>query len=169
MKELASLPGNMTFWYSLAENRMYCGNGEDVYCWDVSNGQCNKLFAIADTGVLKTDSVYMIPVEQNEICVRVVSKKEDFAVIMGELSGKEAESLQIAFVAGENELISNNMVNYNRKNPLYQASCETLSEEERDRVLMEVVNGGGPDILYVSQEDMEKLLKACYYDTDIDF
>lgn len=157
MKELASLPGNMTAWYAFTDNRMYCGDGEDVYCWDVSNGQCNKLFAIADTGVLKTDSVYMIPVEQNEICVRVVSKKEDFAVTMGELSGKVAESLQIAFLSGENALVSGNLVNYNRKNPLYQASCETLSEEERDRALLEVVNGGGPDILYVSQEDMEKL------------
>lgn len=64
----------------------------------------------------------------------------------------------VANLYGESSFLSGRVVNFGRENPTYGIQYLAAYEgAEADRILMEVTNGKGPDILYLSRQDLESL------------
>lgn len=64
----------------------------------------------------------------------------------------------VANIYGESSFFSGRVINFGNENPAYGIEYLAAYEEaEPDRILMEVANGKGPDILYLSRRDLETL------------
>lgn len=73
-------------------------------------------------------------------------------------SDVSGEGIVVANLYGESSFFSGRVVSFGRENPAYGIQYQAAYEgEEADRILMEVVNGKGPDILYLNRRNMEPL------------
>lgn len=64
----------------------------------------------------------------------------------------------VANIYGESSFFSGRVINFGKENPAYGIEYLAAYEgAEPDRILMEVANGKGPDILYLSRRDLEPL------------
>ena len=79
-----------------------------------------------------------------------------------ETPGSEAPEnvteISVVFLDRQDTYVMRMAVDFNKANPQYVVSYENLYEN-RDAVLAEVMNGGGPDILCMSSTDMDNLQK----------
>lgn len=73
-------------------------------------------------------------------------------------SDVSGEGIIVANLCGESSFFSGRVVSFGRENPAYGIQYQDAYEgAEADRILMEVANGKGPDILYLNRQDMEPL------------
>lgn len=74
-------------------------------------------------------------------------------------SSEETEAgIVVADLSGESTFFSGRVENFSKENPAYGIQYLAAYEgEESARILMEVVNGKGPDILYLFRGDVESL------------
>lgn len=73
---------------------------------------------------------------------------------------EETESVIVVadLVAGNGAFFSERVADFSKENPEYGIEYLNAYEgEEAARILMEVVNGRGPDVLYLCRDDMESL------------
>lgn len=77
----------------------------------------------------------------------------------GELeSVVSGEGIVVANLYGESSFFSGRVVSFGRENAAYGIQYQDAYEGgEADRILMEVANGKGPDILYLSRQGLESL------------
>lgn len=64
----------------------------------------------------------------------------------------------VANLYGESSFFSERVISFGRDNSAYGIQYQTAYQEtEADRILMEMASGAGPDVLYVSMQDMKAL------------
>ena len=64
----------------------------------------------------------------------------------------------VANLRGEDSFFSERVTTFSRENPVYGIEYQAAyQEEEADRLLLETANGNGPDILFLTRQDMESL------------
>lgn len=141
-------------WYGLYGDTLYCATRKQLIGWNISTGDMkillkldeNAVEDVYNTSLLKTgDNFRLLVTEKSKRYVLTLSTEEPA------ISGK----ITFVNICSENSYLAGRVVNFSRENPKYGISYEVA--ESKDRVLMEMATGEGPDILYVSREDMDHL------------
>jgi len=165
-QELARLEKeSVTKVYGMEGNNIYYEAREGVVQWDIETGERKQIFSFLENGV---SSVY-----EKELFLRdgqppvlrmygtINRKEEDWFVLLSQEKVERAEAVRIAGLEKTPDIVAESVFEAGRINPnydyAYEAGPSGGEEEYRTRILAEISAGKGPDILYVSREDMELL------------
>lgn len=144
-------------WYGMYDGILYYATSKQLVGWNVATGDQTLLFKpdaneienIAETTLVKTDSGLQL---------MVTDRKERYILSLSTEEPIQEEDIEVVNICGENSFLAGRVATFSRKNPLYKTVyTDAYQEEETVRILMQMINGEGPDILYVSGRDMESL------------
>ncbi|HKM34290.1 MAG TPA: extracellular solute-binding protein [Lachnospiraceae bacterium] len=162
LSELASIEGDISrVCYAMKEDFFYYMSENAIIRWDVNSGKCSQIMKQEDAGASSRDRISLIIHDNNSIMLRILTKTEDWVVTFSTDAVEQKETVRLANISAENKLLNNCAANFTRKNPLYPVMVEMADEGEEenyhDKIFMEMIDGKGPDMLYVSYEDMKIL------------
>lgn len=155
-KQLARVTemGNILKWYGLYGDTLYCATRNQLIGWNVSSGEKEVLSNLEENGIdnamttsllVNGDTIKFLSLESNKRYVLTLSTEEP--TVSGEIT--------FVNVCGANSYLAGRAAGFSRENPTYGISYQVA--ENKDRILMEAATGAGPDVLYVSREDMDHL------------
>lgn len=155
-KQLATVTemGNILKWYGLYGDTIYCASKKQLIGWNVSTGERkilldleeNAIGRVANTSLLVNgESIKLLTMEADKRYVLTLSAEEP--IMSGEIT--------FVNICGENSYLAGRAASFSRENPTFGINYQV--EENKERVLMEMMTGAGPDILYVSSEDLDHL------------
>lgn len=160
--------------------RLLAMQGSDLYYqsptgivrWNVETGKRTEVFSLEENAVLKEQNVSMILREGQAPLLRTFQSSKDRSWLI-ELSDSEVERADAVRVADLGKIINTVGVSTGHQQV---AQCATLTMMEdpnvtfayerasskdydtvRDRIFAELAAGNGPDILYVTRDDLEIL------------
>lgn len=144
--------------YALRDGHVYYGTLDGIVDWDIRSGNRYMIFRYKDNAIMNTDNAMLAFDGEGRPVLRVIYEKEDMVLTLGE-NPEGQEEVRIAdFTRARNGLLKSENAAFSRRNPLYGFSCEMAEEGQdeafRDRIMAELVSGKGPDILYLSREDL---------------
>lgn len=161
---LASIPDNgFVQLYGMQGNALYYENDGGIVRWDVESGERQLIFSFSENGVSRIYNTMLVLREGKAPILRTYGKVndvwEDWLVELSEEPVEHAEAIRIVSLQGISLRVKNCVSICSRKNPDYSYSYEEAEEKDRadfrTRIMAEMAAGDGPDILYVSREDME--------------
>ena len=145
--------GYVVRWYGLFGETLYYATDRQLVGWNVARGTRSILLDLRENAVQKAENTALLAVGAN---LRLLSQESEKTYILT-LSEQEPEinpQLTVADLNGGNSFLKGRAANFTREHPLWPVQ---YSQEDPERVLMEVISGQGPDVLYLSQEDLERL------------
>lgn len=148
-------------WYTMRGNELYYSEGGTVVKWDVVTGQREKIFSLKENGISESFSTTLFWDDSENAYLRYTSKSEDWVIRLSydePLLGDPVSVGIMTWGAG-GDFVQSSLATFCRKNPQQPVVVEkTLStDNSKDRMLIDVMNGKGPDVLYLSYEDLLKL------------
>lgn len=161
---LASVPDKgFVQLYGMQGNVLYYENDRGIVRWDVESGERQLIFSFSENGVSRIYDTMLVLQEGKAPILRTYGKVnevwEDWLIELSEEPVERAEAIRIVSLEGSSLRVKNCVSVCSRKNPDYAYSYEEAEEKNRadfrTRIMAEMAAGGGPDILYVSREDME--------------
>ncbi len=158
LRTLASLPEDVYRLYGIAGSRVYYETEEGVVCWDTTDGERELVFALRENGFDSRTATYLLLAEGKLPVLLVDGREEGWRVLLSAEKPEPGATLQVVSLLGEYEPGKEGAAIASRMNPSCQFSWESYEDESgRDRALAELTAGKGPDILYLSIQDMELL------------
>lgn len=135
--------------------------GNMLYRWNIRTGVCESIFSFSDNGISDLQWVFVDCNEKGEVLLYQYGGEEKAAYVLspGEL-GEGEKNITIASLAFDNNYLQSCAASYSRKHPGIVIKYEKRPGEmdaTRTRILADMSNGGGPDMLWVSAEDMRLL------------
>ena len=152
---------NITKWYGLWGDTLYYATRERVMGWNVSTGEQQIMVNMAENEIRDVDKTFFLKTASGgRLLVTEDSRRYllTFSAERPEIQG----GIQVVNLVQQDDLLKGRVVAFARENPLYGieyvAAYEGANEGvNADRVLMEMANGKGPAIAFLSREDMENL------------
>lgn len=147
--------------FAMQNLHLYYGTQDGIIDWDIISGNRSVLFQYRDNAILNTENTMLSFDTKGKPILRVIYENEDLLLVLGEESN-ERETLRIADLSGSHyNLLKSEIAAFSRRNPLYYFSYERpdddLDADFRNRIMAELTSGTGPDILYLSREDLSLL------------
>lgn len=155
--------------YAMAGRYIYYEASKEIVKWNVIDGDREILFSYKDNGIMNTKDTMLVFDEWGTPMLRVVSEEEDIILKLG-VRERTEESIQVADISYNNSatFVKAVTADFTRRNPLYSFVCEKPQEGQeddyRDRIMAELAAGKGPDILYLSREDLNSLPQETFLD-----
>ena len=153
--------------YGMQGNDLYYESYEHngIVRWNVVSGDRALVFSFDENAVSRIYNTMLIFRKGQPPIFRMYGEvngtQEDWLVILSEEETVNQETTRVTSLNGDSVGVKDCVAMSSRKNPdlsfKYEACAETDSDEFRNRIFAELVAGGGPDILYVSLEDMKRL------------
>ena len=151
--------------YGMQGTELYYDSYEGIVKWDLVSGDRTLVFSFEENSV---SNIYntMLVFRDGEMPVfrmyaKVNGRVEDWLMPLSGQEPESAEAIQIVSLNGDSANVRDCVALASRRNPglsfTYKTCTETEKEEFRTRILAELMAGDGPDILYVSLEDMRRL------------
>lgn len=154
-------PRVITKWYGMEGKNIYYATPEALFQWNVSTGEQTKLITFERNGV-KDLECSRFSFSQDHFELLVWEKEEGLYVLRfckEETRGQNGISV-VNISGGHSESLGSACTTFGRKNPALKLKYQSISEDaEIERILADVMNGNGPDLLNVSFEQMEALRK----------
>lgn len=155
----AKMP-NIRQFYGMSENNIYyraskseAMGGECIVCWNVLTGERTEMYEFTMAGY----STLLAAVEPDHMWLRVMSVKvESFKDWIVPLTSQEqvTDAVTVADFRSGGDLLKTAVTKASMENPSAQYVYEDASTEEaRTRILAEMSQGMGPDILCVPTAD----------------
>ena len=154
--------------YGLYGNHLYyrtinpeTHNGEGLVKWNIGNGEETWEYEFQINGL--NDYRTMLTCDEKEnLTLRLLKTKDDtvkdWIVPLVENQPEEEGTIRVADLAGKGGIIEVGTTEASMEHPSLRFTYENAStEEKRTRVLAELTQGEGPDILFVSMEDYDTL------------
>ena len=140
------------------ENLIYYQFGSDLVRWDVLTGEREALLNLEENGVGKGINGLLAWNEKGELYLRNRSADKDWVVRVTQEPVVYADALVVGTdVAGYHmETIKSGFITFSRENGV-PLEIQDDSEKEQSRMFIDMVNGEGPDMLYVRQRDIAML------------
>lgn len=152
--------------YGMQGNDLYYGLPDSIVRWNVVSGERKTVFGLRENGVdnvmdtamtFRKDGVPVLRMWGN-----IEEEEEDWALILTRERQETAEAVRIVSLAEETAgRVRTAAARVERKNPGchfdYENRGNRDAEEYRTQIITQIMTGGGPDILYVSLEDMKLL------------
>lgn len=158
-KELVRLEEKaISTWFGMDENLIYYQYGSDLVRWDVLTGEREALLNLEENGVGKGINGLLAWNEKGELYLRNRSADKDWVVRVTQEPVVYADALVVGTdVAGYHmETIKSGFITFSRENGV-PLEIQDDSEKEQSRMFIDMVNGEGPDMLYVRQRDIAML------------
>lgn len=152
--------------YGIQGNELYYEGANGIVRWNIATGERRLAYRFDENGIKNVFDTMLILRESKAPVLRmygnVNGEEEDWLTV---LSSEEMETAEAVRIVGLEEKsvqkIQNCAAVASRRNPNFSYRYENSGAEEqedfRTRIMAEMMAGGGPDILYVSPEDMELL------------
>lgn len=154
--------------YGLYGNALYykrqnpkTGYGEGIVKWNIETGEQTWIYEF-QIGGLSTYQTMLAGIADNQPAMRLLkingNQARDWVVLLGEEETKMQGDVCIADFTGFGDALAKSTSKASMEIPYLNFTYEDVSaEEKRTRVLAELTNGAGPDILFVSEEDYTSL------------
>lgn len=133
--------------------------------WDLVSGDRTLVFSFEENSVPRVYNTMLVfrdgqtPVFR--MYAEVSGRKEDWLMVLAGQEPEKAEPLQVVSLNGNQDSVKDCVALASRRNPglsfTYKSCADKEREDFRTRIMAELVAGNGPDILYVSREDMRRL------------
>lgn len=144
-------------WYGEWDEKIYYCTNEDLMCWHVTTGEKEKLVSLVAAGV-KTVPTGIVVSEQGEILLCCMEKKGLIQIIYDRYKPDIKNSISLVNMVDDNPILEGCIAEYSREHTEQAVSYETIkSNEERERIWMQIVSGQGPDLLMISRADLTNL------------
>lgn len=153
--------------------QVYGIQGEDIYYesekgivkWNIRSGDRQLLYSFQDNGVAKIYHTMLVLREGKAPVFRmygtVNGEQEDWLVVLSEQEVERPDAIEVVSLQAASAKVQTGVSVASRKNPaydyLYMGCTEAEKEDFRTKIMADLVAGKGPDILYVSLEDMRIL------------
>ena len=144
--------------YAMHGGHIYYGTLEGIIDWDINSGNRSFIFSYKDNAIMNPSNAMLAFDSEGKLLLRVIYENEDMVLMLGEKAGEQG-TVRIADISGSRyNLLKSETAAFSRRNPLYLFSYEQPEEGMetafRDRIMAELTSGTGPDILYLSREDL---------------
>lgn len=145
-------------WYGMNQNEIYYATEKQLIGWNIATGEKEILLKMDENEIADVISTSFVSTEDGRRLLVTTSDRR-YILTLSEEEPERKGDIVIANICEENSFLKGRVFSFSRENPLYGIGYEEAYQTEEDisRVLMEVANGKGPDVLYVSREDMESL------------
>lgn len=161
--------------YSIQETALYYDSYDGIVKWDLTSGNRTLIFSFKQNSVSRSYNTMLLFWGEEPSVFRMYGningKEEDWLIPLSEQEPVVDETIQIVSLNGDSVNIRDCTALASRRNPgysfKYKACAEKELEDFRTRTLADLIAGNGPDILYVSLEDM-KLLQEMGALADLD-
>lgn len=118
-------------------------------------------WSLKGNGISDPASTFLSWDSKNNAYLRYVSKSEDWVSRLSTEEPKQREAISVGIMTWEYgaDFMKSSLANFSRKYPQYPITVEKTSSKDnsKERMLIEVMNGKGPDVLYLSYEDLLNL------------
>lgn len=158
-RELARLEGKtISTWFGMDKNLIYYQDNSDLVRWDVLTGEREAMLNLTENGVSESGNVLLSWMGDGQLYLRSHSADKDWVVRVTKEPVIYAEPIIVGTdVAGYHmETIKSGFITFSRENGV-PLEIQDDSEKEQSRMFIDMVNGEGPDILYVRQRDIAML------------
>lgn len=151
--------------YGISGNYMYYESADGIVRWNIANGERQLVFDFTENGVSGKHQTAMVFPDGQLPVLRtygtIEGEQEDWLFVLSETEVVKSDDVKVVALTESGQRVQVCTATASRKNPQFTYSYEDGSrvdaESYRTRMMAEMVNGGGPDILYVSLEDMKIL------------
>ena len=152
--------------YGMSENNIYyralsseATAGECIVCWNILTGTRTEIYEFTMTGY----STLLAAMESDNMWLRVMSEDvENFKdwVVPLTPQNQVVDAVTVADFRGGGELLQAAVTKASMENPTVQYTYEDASTEEaRTRILTQMSQGEGPDILCVPTKDFYMMIE----------
>ncbi len=151
--------------YGMYGNKIYYNrDNKEIVEWNIENGERVKLLDLPRNGLVMNIDI-SLAFEKEEYPVLYLRDRyyqKDWLAILTEQELEEGEDVRIAMLTGFNAYMENPVADSvsiaaSKNRNLRFIYEDAITEEKRTRVLADLSSGNGPDIMYVSLEDMRML------------
>ena len=149
-------------WYGLFGDTLYYASDNKLIGWNIATGQQNKLFNMREYDIPSVTSISNITVMEYEEGIRILVAEKDnrYLLTFSKEEPVKKNPITVANLNYDDPFLKAQTVIFDRENPLYEIEyIDAYEEEAATKVLMDMVNGQGPDILLLNREDMVNLQK----------
>ena len=151
--------------YGMQGNELYYENGFGIVRWNVASGIRQQVFRFDQNGVNDSFGTMLVLREGQtpvlRLCGTINDETEDFLVTLSEEPVERPEAIRVVSLTEESQRVRNSVPAVSRSNPnntfVYEDRETADAEDYRNRIIAELAAGGGPEIMYVSLEDMDIL------------
>ena len=149
-------------WYTMRGDELYYVEKGNIVKWDVVNGVRENVYHLQEKGVDDPLVTSLFWDESGNAYLRYTSKTEDWVSKLTWEKPKQDAPVNISILQSGRgaTFVESSMATFSRKHPEYAVTVDVTAGKEdsvKDRVLIDVINGSGPDVLYLSYEDLERL------------
>ena len=155
-KERAVLPQEpVSLLCGMSGQQLFYIAQEKLNCWNVEDGSRETLFSFANIGISpQTDRICLLPAENGDVRLYVGTLKKEYVMTLSE--NVEEAQIQLAMLCQGNSDFKSGVTRFNQVYPQYSVNMqepESDADSYRSRIMADIVNGEGPDLLYLSYED----------------
>lgn len=153
--------------YGMQDNYLYYEGQNGIVKWDVFSGDRQLVFRFAENGVFDSAHIYptmLLLSEERPPILRFydpADSENDWLAVLSEEPVEQMGTVRLVSITEGNSRIKNCAAIVSRRNRnylfQYEDSGNTDPEDFRTRIIAELLAGKGPDLLFVSREDMELL------------
>lgn len=156
---------NVQRWYAMWGNMLYYAADHQLVSWDTDTGE-RRLLAKLDeiAGYADTLEMAVMPTGDGlRLLVTETDKAQRYILTLSQDQPAQDQpavegGIEVANLYGESSFFSERVLSFGRENPSFGIQYRTAYQEaEADRVLLEVANGGGPDLLYLPRQNVKAL------------
>ena len=162
-KELARLEGKtISTWFGMDENLVFYQNGNYLVRWDVNSGNAEEILNLPTSGFHNDGQTLLAWNEEGQLYLRSRSNVKDWVVRLTPepLPYTEPLVFGLAKEMGVTAIVESAVVTYSREQGIPIEIQGANDMDASDHMLMEMVNGKGPDVMYVYYEDMVNLQRG---------
>ncbi len=152
--------------YGMVGNDLYYENGFGIVKWNVESGVRKLIFRYDRNGIDDAYQSMLVLRKDKPPILRVwgnfADGQEDWIVTLSEYPTERSEAARIvSLTTVVSQRVRNSVPVASRMNPNYAFTYEesegSTAEDYRSRIMAELAAGHGPDVMFVSLEDMEIL------------
>lgn len=153
--------------YGMQNNYLYYENRNGLVRWDVASGTRQLVFRFEENGVSNLFNTMLVMREGQMPVLRtygtISDEEEDWLMLLSEEPVERPNAVRVVSLTETSSRVKTCAAVASRRNPNYAYAYEDSGnkdmEDYRTQIIAELISGDGPNILYVSREDMELLQK----------
>lgn len=156
---------NVQRWYGMWGNLLYYAADHQLVSWDTDTGERKLLAGLDEVGSYMDTLEMAVMPAGDELRLLVTNTNEAQRYILTLSQKQPAQELpaveggiEVVNLYGESSFFAERVLSFGRENPSLGIQYKAAYQEaEADRVLLEVANGGGPDLLFLPRQNVKAL------------
>lgn len=151
--------------YGMQGNDIYYENYFGIVKWDIASGRRQLVLRFDENGIDSSFQTMMVMREDKAPVVRtwgdINGETEDWLMVLAAEPVERPDAIRIVSLTDDSDRVKVSVAVAGRRNPnstfVYESRDNMEAEDYRTRIIAELAAGNGPELMYVSLEDMELL------------